>query len=221
MWDWLNLRRRFRRQAQSSHHNLSPQASHEHDEHLEASVNRFFSSSSGQPLRKLFFLQAHPILESPPKCLSRLPCSQMLYGERVEDFFSNCWLEDHLHRFGCPVNRSTESHDFHYPLLEENDGSETISSDDGNIYTGLVNIEDQSRHPTSYRQRLALEELFLSPGNTDSDLHAPMYDFSDEIYLPPYTEIYNDPPPCYEDVVLSDGRSTTGSRSSSILAIMW
>lgn len=215
MWDWLNLRRRSRRRAQEASQNTTRN---------DNIVNTPFGgsplpTSTSRSVTQPFFVPT-PISESPPKCISRLPCSQILYGERVEDFSSECWLENHLHRFGFPSNASVpipNTVSQSSALYEENDDSITGSSetDDGLIDYSDLEIDSDFMFTPSSRPQLALEQLFMPIELTDIDTDL------DIIEPPPYSEF--DPPPSYEEAVQHSDRRSTGTRSSngSSLAFMW
>lgn len=207
MWDFFNMRRRAR------------QRSRQHTQFTETDspspgierLNFLIRSASHR-----FFIPNQPVSESPPKCLSRIPCSNILYGDRVEDFSTNCWLENQLHRFGFPAScdRILTS-----PLDIETDDSVTSSSGSSTDTIGYSSYELDSDNELiePMRPRLALEELFLPPG-VDGD-HIPC-----EPPPPPYTQFPDEPPPSYEEAVGCEDRRSNGTRSSSSsinLAIMW
>ncbi|XP_060555461.1 uncharacterized protein LOC132716241 [Ruditapes philippinarum] len=217
MWDFFKLRRRARRLTQANENSLTVE---DEEESCPYSNNVTGSRSITQP----FFIPTQPISESPPKCLSRLPCSQILYGERVEDFSTDCWLENHLHRFGLPSNNPlsiTTNVSRNSPLYEENDDSVTGSSESASSLIDFFDLDIQNDFDfTESRPRLALEQLFIPLGESDVD---EPFDGCEIIEPPPYSEF--DPPPTYEEAVQHSERRSTGNRSSSSngssLAFMW
>lgn len=153
----------------------------------------------------------------PPKCLSRLPCSQILLGERVEDFSSDCWLENHLHRFGGqPVNSVT------IPDLDTSDDSVTGSSEEDNSCFTDSGHSDSSPNDFELvivheQQRLPIEDLFLSPEERDDVIDSPS-GYRQVIEPPPYCDFSNDPPPTYAEAIGQE-RDSGGSISSGHLSI--
>ena len=159
----------------------------------------------------------------PPKCLSRLPCSQILLGERLEDFSPDCWLENHLHRFGGqPANSGTLLD------LEIGDDSLTGSSEtDDTEYTddersaGTLSDLDSvlfHEHP-----RLHIEELFMSPEERDAVIDSPS-GYRQVIEPPPYCDFTNEPPPTYAEAVGHEsdgGGSVSSGRSSNDSTFLW
>lgn len=221
MWDWLNLRRRTRRRAQTTSNEDSLRDGVTVNNASDGSTLPTTTSGGPRPITQPFFVPA-PISESPPKCISRLPCSQILYGERVEDFSSECWLENHLHRFGLPANAPlsiSNSVSRFSPLYEDNDDSATGSSETDDSLIDYFDLEFENDFPiTMSRPRLALEQLFIPLEESDADTAFDCYDL---IEPPPYSEF--DPPPSYEEAVQHADRRSSGTRSSSgsSLAFMW
>ncbi|KAL4234351.1 hypothetical protein ACF0H5_005999 [Mactra antiquata] len=226
MWKWLN-RRRSRRRSENqdttyTEENVDPQS---------------------PQLPHIFTRPSMPVLEMPPKCLRRFAFSDILYGERIEDYSSECWLENHLHRFGLPSNQGQIifrtnlnprlSWQNTLSNLEESDmeSSGTGTSENNSSLVDISDLEqfnDQSDHlgmnePVTPRPRLALEELFNPWPEINTETERNSFDFGDIILEapPPYTE--SDLPPTYEEAVGQFERRSNGSRSSqgSSLAFMW
>lgn len=225
MWNWFNLRRRSRRRTQ--HTSNVEHSSGNEDQPVTSSIEATTLQRALTGLRSItqpFFIPTQPISESPPKCISRLPCSQILYGERVEDFSPECWLENHLHRFGVPTNAPlcvTQSASLPCHLYEDTDDSITGSSDTTSSLTDYfdLDIQNELQHIPS-RPLLALEQIFIPLGESDAETEN-SFEYCAVIEPPPYSEF--DPPPTYEEAVGHSDRRSTGTRSSqaSSLAIMW
>ena len=147
-----------------------------------------------------------------PKCLGRLACSQILYGERIEDFSPDCWLENHLHRFGGQPGTGFGIHDD-----DTDDDSITGSSDveDSDSEHSAGTFSDLDNTLFLDRPRLHIEELFMSPEEVDADIDSPG-GYRQVIELPPYCEMPNEPPPSYAEAVgLRYEEGSVSARSSS------
>lgn len=179
-----------------------------------------------------------PMIRScpPPKCLSRLPCSQILLGERLEDFSPDCWLENHLHRFGGQPDNNGVLHDLDMADLDFDldidieDDSPTGSSesegtdctdDEGSAGTlSSCNLDSVlfRAHP-----RLHIQELFVPPEERDMVIDSPI-GYRQVIEPPPYCDFTNEAPPTYAEAVghESDGnRSVSSGRSSNDSTFLW
>jgi len=172
--------------------------------------------------------------ESPPKCLSRFPCSDILYGNRIEDFSSDCWLENRLHHFGLPA-RDIRFEPQSVAMMFDGDDDSVNTSTDSSIVTDY-----QGPGPMSgigcgtNRPRLDLEELFMPLDVNETDVDNLIgYSDTPEHEPPPYTEFtYTDAPPTYEEAVgdrrarndnsiMTVRSSCSGSSHSSSLAFLW
>lgn len=207
MWDWFRHRRRSHRLVETSAH----QQNSGHYDRMEADSLWLFSS--------YFNTRGHafPMIRScpPPKCLSRLPCSQILLGERLEDFSPDCWLENHLHRFGeTPTNSfaisGLDNDDDSITGSSENDHSAEPESDhSGGTFSDLDSVIFRER------PRLHIEELFMSPEERDAVIDSPS-GYRQVVEPPPYSDFPNDPPPTYAEAVGHEtDRGSIGGRSSS------
>lgn len=213
MWDWLtgNIRRRARRRTNRD--TLITDSELPNDTQA-AEVPRFLQNT--RESNHLFFIPSAPLLNPAPKCLRRLPCSQILYGARVEDYSSECWLEDHLHQFGSPENQQTAPPPFVSTSvfnLEDSDDSITAGNESSE-YFDFLNDETSA-------DIISTDEQFVLPenGSTDVDSDCNFVDIN-IVNPPPYSEF--DLPPSYEEAVgISDIRSTSSRSTSSSLAFMW
>ena len=172
----------------------------------------------------------------PPKCLSRLPCSQILLGERLEDFSPDCWLENHLHRFGGQPENNHAIRDLELDIsnldFDFDDDSPTGSSE--NDETDITDDEHSAGTLSSCNldsvlfrahPRLHIEELFGPPDAMDSDMviDSPA-GYRQVIEPPPYCDFTNEAPPTYAEAVghESDGNRTVSSgRSSHDSTFLW
>ncbi|XP_052815262.1 uncharacterized protein LOC128242217 [Mya arenaria] len=230
MWDWLtsNLRRRCRRR------NDRNQTRNQADEEPMSSgseLRNFLHRTREQNIP--FFRPSNLSSGSPPKCLSRLTCSDILYGNRIEDFSTDCWLENRLHHFGLPErdHQLMSQSAALAPLFESDDDSITTSNDSNSIVVDYNGPSTVSGHGSSQNPaRIALEELFIPLGESesDTDVDGP-FNYSDIIDPPPYSE-YSDDPPTYEEALAGNEgmantarsrRSNTSRSTSSTLAFMW
>lgn len=227
MWDWLKqLRRSRRRENRTTTFSDSDQAD-------EASSTTFPDPSRQNPFLSGFYRQAretsHPFfissgpLSVEPKCLSRIPCSQILQGARIENFSNRCWLENNLHMFGSP-NANVSSILNHV----ENHSSSSSESDsvsecfdflddeyDLETLSGGEDLSSDSNH-SDFSQT---EEHILTHAESHTDISL-RFNLDEIINPPPYTEF--EPPPTYEEAVgCVDRRSTSSRSTSSSLAFMW
>lgn len=215
MWDLFNLRRRSRRRAErnnsASTNTATTFSEPEQPTSNTAGLSGFFrrAGETSHP----FFIPTRP-LWAEPKCLGRLPCSQILYGARVEDFSSECWLEDHLHRFGSPENR--QNSDPFLGVLDHSDDSVTASNDSTTSELfDFLNDELDTEYVTEN------EDNSIQPNESSTDIDTAFNIVNINITdPPPYIEF--DMPPSYEEAVGNTDRRSTSSRStSSSLAFMW
>ena len=215
MWDWLKHRRRSRRENRTVAANNTPVPGTSIDSTLGTRTN---------PLTGLYRLTgdgSYPFFvlstSVEPKCLRTLPCSQILYGARVENFSSGCWLENNLHMFGSPSQTSDNVHnsdnrnsgvasqvDDCFDFLDDEFDTETLASDENDEENS--NVSDTDDH-------------FLPFEDTGTELDM-SFDLHNLVNPPPYSEF--EPPPTYEEAVGSVDRRSNSSRStSSSLAFMW
>ncbi|KAH3773193.1 uncharacterized protein LOC127846498 [Dreissena polymorpha] len=223
MWDWI--RRRGRRRPRTS---TTAQFSSNSTEGLSVPTSSGISMSGflrrTRETNQLFFRPSHLISElreSQPKCLSHMACSDILYGQRIEDFSSNCWLENHLHQFGYPPREhQSESGTFSTLFEIEDDSSTSESSEPNSIFFDNDETNDFGHH--SSVRRLPLEQLFVSLGESDRESDDSNCSITLPIEDPPPYCPYNDPPPTYEEAVGHYDRQSNTSRSStSSLAFIW
>ena len=152
-----------------------------------------------------------------PKCLGRVSMSNILQGDRVENFSSECWLQDHLHQFGCNVGEpltnleeeieeEVRSHTESFPSEEEdNDDSPT-----GSVSANSFNISFNSLESEGDAPPLIMEEIITGVSAYTMALEPPPYDIPSE------------PPPSYEEAVgANERRNSRGSRRSSDMAFLW
>ena len=206
MWDWLRARWRSNRPRASQPDNLT-------SENREGDRNSL--------IRRPLLFSPRPVINCfPPKCIGRYPCSQILYGERLEDFSSDCWLENHLHRFGSPESNEIHTETLNSPFEDSSDDSATgVDTMSSGYSLSLVEIEIQNSLNTVQSQhRLNLEELFIpliaqNHGESSTDIQ--------EVDMPPPYSPFEEPPPTYEEAVGEQERRSVGSLSSSSSAFMW
>lgn len=227
MWDWItaNLRRRGRRRTRTATSTTAEFSSNNTTEELlvpttSAGISGFLRRT--RETNQLFFRPSHLMSESQPKCLSHMACSDILYGQRIEDFSSNCWLENHLHQFGYPPH---EHHEPESGTLSSVFGAEDDSSTTESTEPNSIIFDDDERNYFEHHSsvpRLPLEQLFVPLGENDRES-----DDGDSLFTlptedpPPYCP-YNEPPPTYEEAVGHyDRLSNTSRSSSSSLAFIW
>lgn len=138
-----------------------------------------------------------------PKCLSATSASDVLNGaEGVEDFSSNCWLQDHLHQFsdrlsllgvpGVTENPDTDNDDSIHSQTGSDVTTETDESDDYFLEDpDFYDYQPILRFPSgSISQYMMVQEP------------------------PPYG--FDEPPPSYEEAITGHvDRISLGSSESS------
>ncbi|KAK3085509.1 hypothetical protein FSP39_004338 [Pinctada imbricata] len=154
-----------------------------------------------------------------PKCLGQVTMSNILEGDRVENFSSECWLQDHLHQFGymsgaLPDLQEHVREELHDSIpSDDNDddspaGSDTTTLLDESLNDLLDNHSDEDDDGLPFSLTLM--------GNISSDISGYR-----EVFEPPPYDQPSEPPPSYEEATAAhERRSSRGSRSSDI-AFLW
>lgn len=129
-----------------------------------------------------------------PKCITSVSQTDILYGDRVENFSSDCWLQNHLDQFGHDIDRQINPQILEDSELENDDSP--IGSSAGSEVNSLSSSEDD-----------AVNRLYFE--------HRHLFDvghYQEFVEPPPYG--LPDLPPSYEEVIASDQRVFLGSRES-------
>lgn len=107
------------------------------------------------------------------------------------------------------------------PDLENGDDSTTGSSDSDNDTEvesdhSVGTLSDLDSDIFRERQRLWIEDLFMSPEERDAIIDSPC-GYRQVVEPPPYSEHFNEPPPTYAEAVghENDGGSISGRSSSN------
>lgn len=84
-----------------------------------------------------------------PKCLARVSQSEILMGQRVENFSSECWLQNHLHQFAHTSandiqNSNIETAEAAEEMDDVEDDSPVGSDTERHSNTSLDNFEFES-----------------------------------------------------------------------------
>lgn len=148
-----------------------------------------------------------------PKCLARVSQSEILMGQRVENFSSECWLQNHLHQFA-----HTSANDIQNSNIETAEAAEEMADVEDDSPVG----SDTERHSNTSLDNFEFES---NDGNIpsegmDNELPPDIFNYTMAVELPPY---YDEPPPSYEEALAEDERrerqlySSTRSRD----AFLW
>ena len=153
-----------------------------------------------------------------PKVLLDVDCSNLLMGgsEQYENFSSTCWLEDHLHRFGDPVQLTPErnvvsSYEFHgvTELEASSSSAEIEDSVEENSGDSAEELEEDMPSTSS-----GVHGGGVSGNGNVINLHRfPYIDPETSIVAPPPYQ--DEPPPSYEEAIA--GSSFTDHENSDFL----
>jgi len=143
-----------------------------------------------------------------PKCLGHTSTSEILQGDRPEDFASDCWLQGHLHQFGNDLSQPIPG------VMSQDDEALTDSSTD--ISYSDISDDVSSHSENNSVDSFSSDDEFMCPSHM---LHYHMMMMPDP---PPYTSIDDDePPPTYEEAIAQSDRRSNNSIRSSELAFMF
>lgn len=137
-----------------------------------------------------------------PKCIPAVSPSDILCGDRVENFSSDCWLQNHLDRFGHDIQQNNNQ-----SIIED---IEADNSDDSPIGSQTTT---ESNSLSSFELDNSLED------ETVNRLYIAYRHLTD---IAPYTEVVEPPPyglpdlpPSYEEAIAGDQRRDSVSTASS------
>lgn len=147
-----------------------------------------------------------------PKCLTGFNAQPILMGQiSYDDFSHNCWLENHLHRFGglsteavrCESNSNLIDSEYDAPSE-----SESISSCSNNEMSAppAANAQNNRNHNnmSTYSSSTGSNTSTNSSISDVTHLYLSGFAFDpDSMFLeapPPYSEHHDDPPPPYSEV---------------------
>ena len=145
-----------------------------------------------------------------PKCITSVSQSDILCGDRVENFSSDCWLQNHLDQFGHNVQP--------HPAIPEE--IEADYDDDSPIVS------------TPSTEANSISSFEIDNSFEDEMVNRLYYAYSNLTDIASYTNIVEPPPygiqdlpPSYEEAVADDqqrgSRRSTTSNSSSEVDFMW
>nr|XP_011424263.2 uncharacterized protein LOC105326097 [Crassostrea gigas] len=148
-----------------------------------------------------------------PKCLARVSQSEILMGQRVENFSSECWLQNHLHQFA-----HTSANDIQNSNIETAEAAEEMDDVEDDSPVG----SDTERHSNTSLDNFEFEsnDGDIPSEGMDNELPPDIFNYTMAVELPPY---YDEPPPSYEEALAEDERrerrlySSTRSRD----AFLW
>lgn len=129
-----------------------------------------------------------------PKCITSVSQSDILFGDRVENFSSDCWLQNHLDQFGHDIYQQINSSTYENNEIEDDDSP--IGSSVGSEVNSISSSEED-----------VINRLYFG--------HRHLFDvgqYQEVVEPPPYG--FPDLPPSYEEVIASDQRVMSRSQES-------
>lgn len=164
-----------------------------------------------------------------PKCLRGLNSESFLQGEpSYENFSRNCWLENHLHRFGGIDSDTDNRRQNNVHIIDEHfDSNSNATGTISSTGSSSINCQDNLNLDTSSSSR-------ISNGSTVSDI-TQLYNnmnIDDSSFCqhagipienpPPYSETHEDPPPPYTELFDSQpSQSRSYSSQNDNFTFLW
>lgn len=153
---------------------------------------------------KPFNLSVNPFLQHTqelrghvPKCLARVSHSEILMGQRVENFSAECWLQNHLHQFA-----HTSANEIQNSNIETSEAAEEVDDiDDDDSPVG----SDTERYSNTSLNNFEFESIDgdVPSERMNDELPPDIFNYTMAVELPPY---YDEPPPSYEEALAEDER---------------